>query len=149
LLLTFGLLLSVLAACSGNESKEPAGTDAKEEEKGEKVLNFLNPEAIPSMDPSLATDESSFIYLAATLEGLYRLDEKTQPSPGIATKHEVSKDGLTWTFTLREDAKWSNGDPVTAHDFVYDGSEQLTSNRSEYSPYVMNGVIKCNCCKQR
>ncbi|PAE43631.1 peptide ABC transporter substrate-binding protein [Bacillus sp. 7884-1] len=143
LLLTFGLLLSVLAACSGNESKEPAGSDAKEEEKGEKVLNFLNPEAIPSMDPSLATDESSFIYLAATLEGLYRLDEKTQPSPGIATKHEVSKDGLTWTFTLREDAKWSNGDPVTAHDFVYAWQRAVDpATGSEYGPYMMNGVIK-------
>jgi oligopeptide transport system substrate-binding protein len=143
LLLTFGLLLSVLAACSGDESKEPAGKDAKEEEKGEKVLNFLNPEAIPSMDPSLATDESSFIYLAATLEGLYRLDEKTQPSPGIATKHEVSKDGLTWTFTLREDAKWSNGDPVTAHDFVYAWQRAVDpATGSEYGPYMMNGVIK-------
>jgi oligopeptide transport system substrate-binding protein len=143
LLLTFGLVLSVLAACSGDESKEPAGTDAKEEEKGEKALNFLNPEAIPSMDPSLATDESSFIYLAATMEGLYRLDEKTQPTPGIATEHKVSEDGLTWTFTLREDAKWSNGDPVTAHDFVYSWQRAVDpATASEYGPYMMSGVIK-------
>jgi oligopeptide transport system substrate-binding protein len=143
LLLTFGLLLSVLAACSGDESKEPAGTDTKEEETGEKVLNFLNPEAIPSMDPSLATDESSFIYLAATMEGLYRLDEKTRPTPGIATEHVVSADGLTWTFTLREDAKWSNGDPVTAHDFVYSWQRAVNPDTaSEYGPYMMNGVIK-------
>ncbi|MFJ5759531.1 peptide ABC transporter substrate-binding protein [Neobacillus sp. NPDC093182] len=143
LLLTFGLLLSVLAACSGDEPKEPAGTDTKEEETGEKVLNFLNPEAIPSMDPSLATDESSFIYLAATMEGLYRLDEKTQPTPGIATEHKVSDDGLTWTFTLREDAKWSNGDPVTAHDFVYSWQRAVNPDTaSEYGPYMMNGVIK-------
>ncbi|MEH6991402.1 peptide ABC transporter substrate-binding protein [Neobacillus drentensis] len=143
LLLTFGLLLCVLAACSGNESKEPAGTDAKEEEKGEKVLNFLNPEAIPSMDPSLATDESSFIYLAATMEGLYRLDEKTQATPGIAKEHKVSVDGLTWTFTLREDAKWSNGDPVTAHDFVYSWQRAVDpATQSEYGPYMISGVIK-------
>jgi oligopeptide transport system substrate-binding protein len=143
LLLTFGLLLSVLAACSGDESKETAGTDTKEEKTGEKVLNLLNPEAIPSMDPSLATDESSFIYLAATMEGLYRLDEKTQPTPGIATEHKVSDDGLTWTFTLREDAKWSNGDPVTAHDFVYSWQRAVNpETTSEYGPYMMNGVIK-------
>ncbi|MCM3694033.1 peptide ABC transporter substrate-binding protein [Neobacillus niacini] len=143
LLLTFGLLLSLLAACSGDESKEPAGTDAKEEEKGEKVLNFLNPEAIPSMDPSLATDESSFIYLAATMEGLYRLDEKTQATPGIAKEHKVSGDGLTWTFTLREDAKWSNGDPVTAHDFVYSWQRAVDpATQSEYGPYMISGVIK-------
>jgi oligopeptide transport system substrate-binding protein len=143
LLLTFGLVLSLLAACSGDDAKEPAGTDVKEEEKAEKVLNFLNPEAIPSMDPSLATDESSFIYLAATMEGLYRLDEETQPTPGIATEHKVSEDGLTWTFTLREDAKWSNGDPVTAHDFVYSWQRAVNPDTaSEYGPYMMNGVIK-------
>jgi oligopeptide transport system substrate-binding protein len=95
------------------------------------------------MDPSLATDESSFIYLASTMEGLYRLDEKTQPTPGIATEHKVSDDGLTWTFTLREDAKWSNGDPVTAHDFVYSWQRAVNPDTaSEYGPYMMNGVIK-------
>src|SRR5690606_10983337 len=111
LLLVFGLVLSVVAACSGDdESKEPASNDAEtetetntdtdgEEQAGEeKVLNFLNPEAIPSMDPSKATDESSFIYLAATLEGLYRLDENTQTTPGRALEHTLSEDGLTWTF---------------------------------------------------
>lgn len=142
LLLTFGLVLSVLAACSGDESKEPASTK-KDEKAEEKVLSFLNPEAIPSMDPSLATDESSFIYLAATMEGLYRLDEKTQATPGIAKSHKVSADGLTWTFTLREDAKWSNGDPVTAHDFVYSWQRAVDpATASEYGPYMMSGVIK-------
>ena len=142
LLLTFGLVLSVLAACSGDETKEPAGTKTDDTAE-EKVLNFLNPEAIPSMDPALATDESSFIYLAATTEGLYRLDEKTQPSPGIATSHKVSVDGLTWTFTLREDAVWSNGDKVTAHDFVYAWQRAVDpATASEYGPYMMSGVIK-------
>ncbi|MDF2854568.1 MAG: peptide transporter substrate-binding protein [Neobacillus sp.] len=144
LLLTFGLLLSFLAACSDDETKEPATTDPKEEEQvKEKVLSFTNPEAIPSMDPSKATDESSFVYLAATMEGLYRLDEKTQTSPGMAIDHEVSTDGLTWTFNLREDAKWSNGDPVTAHDFVYAWQRAVDpATGSEYGPYMMNGVIK-------
>ena len=142
LLLTLGLALSVLAACSGDESKESAGTEVAENE-GEKVLNFSNPEAIATMDPSLATDESSFIYLAATMEGLYRLDENTQPSPGIATNHKVSADGLTWTFTLREDAVWSNGKSVTAHDFVYAWQRAVNPETgSEYGPYMMNGVIK-------
>jgi oligopeptide transport system substrate-binding protein len=142
LLLTFGLVFSVLAACSDNESKEPAGTKTDEKAE-EKVLNFINPEAIPSMDPSLATDESSFVYLAATMEGLYRLDENTKATPGIATKHEVSADGLTWTFTLREDAKWTNGDPVTAHDFVYSWQRAVDpATQSEYGPYMISGVIK-------
>lgn len=146
--MALSLLLSVgLVACSGEESSTSEGSegDGKTEDtaSGEKVLNFTNPEAIPSMDPALATDESSFIYLAATTEGLYRLDEETQPSDGIATEHEVSEDGLTWTFTLREDAVWSNGDPVTAHDFVYAWQRAVNPDTgSEYGPYMMNGVIK-------
>lgn len=143
LLLTFAFVLSVLAACSGDNTNVSTDADDNEKNSGEKVLNFLNPEAIPSMDPSLATDESSFIYLGATMEGLYRLDKDTQPSPGIATKHSVSEDGLTWTFTLREDAKWSNGEPVTANDFVYAWQRAVNPDTgSEYGPYMMNGVIK-------
>ncbi|WP_085993941.1 peptide ABC transporter substrate-binding protein [Oceanobacillus senegalensis] len=149
MLMTLGLLLSVLVACSGGDSEKTTGSDdsSSGEEaattEGEKVLSFTNPEVIPTMDPSLATDESSFVYLAATMEGLYRLDENAQPVDGIATDHEVSDDGLTWTFTLREDAVWSNGDPVTAHDFVYAWQRAVNPETgSEYGPYMMNGVIK-------
>lgn len=53
------------------------------------------------------------------MEGLYRLGKNSKIEPGIATKTEVSDDGLTYTFTLRKNAKWSNADPVTAKDFVY------------------------------
>ncbi|ASN07215.1 peptide ABC transporter substrate-binding protein [Virgibacillus necropolis] len=142
LLLVFGLLLSVLVACSG-ETEEAEGTKEESAAKEEKVLSFTNPETIPSMDPSLATDESSFIYLAATTEGLYRLDENAQPVDGIATDHTVSEDGLTWTFTLREDAVWENGEPVTAHDFVYAWQRAVDPDTgSEYGPYMMNNVIK-------
>lgn len=141
-----------MAACSGGDASDTSGeanTDASADaeetsgEDGEKVLNFTNPENIPTMDSSLATDESSFVYLAATTEGLYRLDAETQTSPGIAEDHEESDDGLTWTFNLRDDAKWQNGDPVTAHDFVYAWQRAVDPDTgSEYGPYMMNGVIK-------
>ncbi len=52
-------------------------------------------------------------------EGLVVYDSKAQIIPGVAESWEVSEDGLVYTFTLRQDAKWSNGDPVTAGDFVY------------------------------
>src|SRR5690625_2586476 len=152
LLIVIGLMLAVMAACSGGDASDTSGeadTDASADaedtsgEDGEKVLNFTNPENIPTMDSSLATDESSFVYLAATTEGLYRLDAETQTSPGIAEDHEESDDGLTWTFNLRDDAKWQNGDPVTAHDFVYAWQRAVDPDTgSEYGPYMMNGVIK-------
>ncbi|ASK63930.1 peptide ABC transporter substrate-binding protein [Virgibacillus phasianinus] len=142
LLLAFGLLLSILVACS-DETGGKEGTKGESAEEGGKVLNLTNPDAIPTMDPSQASDESSFIYLAATKEGLYRLDNNAKPVDGIATDHTVSEDGLTWTFTLREDAEWENGDPVTAHDFVYAWQRAVDPKTgSEYGPYMMNGVIK-------
>ncbi|MCM3588188.1 peptide ABC transporter substrate-binding protein [Mesobacillus maritimus] len=147
-LLSLGLVLSMfLAACSGggdDTSDKPAdeGSD-QAAEGGEQVLNLINGDTIPSMDPSLATDEYGFQFLGATMEGLYRLDENAQPVEGIAVDHKVSEDGLTWTFELREDAKWENGDPVTANDFVYAWQRAVNPDTgSEYGPYMMGGVIK-------
>lgn len=138
------LVVSLLSACSGNKTEKTEGTNSSDSKgSSEKVLNFINSEAIPSMDPALATDESSFVYLAATMEGLYRLDKSSKPVPGIAEDHEVSSDGLTWTFKLRKDAVWENGDPVTANDFVYAWRRAVDPKTgSEYGPYMMNGVIK-------
>ena len=59
-------------------------------------------------------------------EGLVVYDAKAEVVPGVAESWEVSDDGLTYTFTLREDAKWSNGDPVTAEDFVYSFQRIMT-----------------------
>src|SRR5699024_8754641 len=71
------------------------------------------------------------------------LGEEGELEEGIATDHESSEDGLTWTFDLREDAEWENGDPVTAHDFVYAWQRAIDPDTgSEYGPFMMNGVIK-------
>ncbi|RKQ35875.1 peptide ABC transporter substrate-binding protein [Oceanobacillus halophilus] len=148
LLLVLGLLLIVLTACGGqseesDESGESADNSSETAEGGEQILHLLNAEIIPSMDSSMATDSYAFQFLGATMEGLYRLDEDANPVEGIATEHEVSEDGLTWTFTLREDAAWSNGEPVTANDFVYAWRRAVDPNTgSEYGPYMMNGVVK-------
>src|SRR5690606_11757895 len=136
----------VLAACGGGKdegsTKNSSGEDAAKSE--EEVLNFINGDYIPSMDPSKVTDEFGFQFVGATMEGLYRLGEDGEIKEGIAKgEPEVSEDGLTWTFKLREDAKWSNGDPVTAHDFVYSWQRAVKpETKSEYGPYMMAGVIK-------
>lgn len=158
LLIAFGLAISLfLAACSGgsgegsgsegedqtDETEESDDTGETDVAEGEQELNFINGDTIPSMDPSMATDEYGFQFLGASMEGLYRLDENAEPTEGIATDHEVSEDGLTWTFTLREDAEWSNGDPVTAHDFVYAWQRAVDPDTgSEYGPFMLGDVIK-------
>lgn len=143
LAIMLGFLVSILAACGGGNDEGSKSKSGSSGETGEKVLSFVNGDTIPTMDPSLATDEFGFQFLGSSMEGLYRLDKNGHATEGIATDHEVSKDGLTYTFKLREDAVWSNGDPVTANDFVYAWRRAVDpSTGSEYGPYMMGGVIK-------
>ncbi|QGH34182.1 peptide ABC transporter substrate-binding protein [Gracilibacillus salitolerans] len=159
-LLVLALFLGlVLAACSDasdsteeDQAEENPG-DSSEEEKaeeenpsnGEKVLRFASTSDIPTMDPILAEDNVSFQYTDTVYEGLYRLAPEGEIVSGIAKKDEteVSEDGLTYTFHLREDAQWENGDPVTAHDFVYGWQRAINpDNGSFYANYLMNGKVK-------
>ncbi|WP_445327150.1 peptide ABC transporter substrate-binding protein [Yoonia sp. GPGPB17] len=73
----------------------------------------------PSIDPGLAEDQAGGDILRDLFEGLYNQDAAGNLAPGVALNHTVSDDNLTYTFTLRDNAMWSNGDPVTAGDFEY------------------------------
>ncbi|WP_270577081.1 peptide ABC transporter substrate-binding protein [Caldibacillus thermoamylovorans] len=142
MLLSIGFIIIFLAACtSGGEENSPSTKQDKA--SSEKSVNFVNKENIPTMDPALATDESSFAFLRSTMGGLYRLNLDGKLVPELATDHKVSADGLTWTFKIRENAKWENGDPITANDFVYAWRRAIDpATGSEYGPYLMNNVIK-------
>lgn len=94
-------------------------TDTQANADGKKVLRMVDTSDIPSMDQNKATDAVSFQAMINVNEGLVRLDENDQAIPGVAESWTQSEDGLTYTFKLRQDAVWSNGDPVTANDFVY------------------------------
>ena len=72
-------------------------------------------------------------------ESFYRLGKNGQPTAGLAKKATVSADGLTWTFTLRN-AKWSNGDSITAQDFVYSWRRSLTPKTASPYAYLFSGV---------
>ncbi|UOQ91944.1 peptide ABC transporter substrate-binding protein [Halobacillus shinanisalinarum] len=146
MLIGVGLVMAVfLAACTGkttneaeNDSQDNSGTSDEEE-----VMNLSVSSSLQTMDTSLAADALSFQWLNVTKEGLYRYGLKGEHIPGVAKNHEVSEDGLTWVFHLRENAKWLNGDTVTAEDFVYSWRRALDpSTGSEYGPYVMGGIIK-------
>lgn len=72
-----------------------------------------------SVDPQIVEDVSGSDIVRDLFEGLMNQDAQGSLVPGTATSYTVSDDKLTYTFSLREDAKWSNGDPVVAGDFVY------------------------------
>ena len=160
LLLILGLVMSMfLVACGGDDTSDSdnsgndGGSDTEQDDSGnddstsgdaEQVLNLIEGSQIPTMDSVMATDAVAFQWLNETMEGLYRLDENTTPVPAIADGEPViSEDGLEWTVTLREDAVWSNGDSVTAHDFVFAWRRAVNPETgSEYGPFMMNGVLK-------
>lgn len=81
------------------------------------VVRFASVDPV-TLDPAKATGVPEFTAIVNLFEGLTRLGPDDQPVPAAAESWTVSADGLTYTFTLRE-AKWSNGEPVTAQDFEY------------------------------
>ncbi|ENQ3107922.1 oligopeptide transport system substrate-binding protein [Bacillus sp. 491mf] len=138
------LAMSVaLTACSGagdkKASTEPKNGDKKTEGKlaEKQVLNLAETAEIPSMDVSKSTDTTSSLILGNTMEGLYRLDKENKPIPGIAESHKKSDDGKKYTFKLRKDAKWSNGDPVTAKDFVFAWKRLLDPKTAAEYAFIM------------
>jgi oligopeptide transport system substrate-binding protein len=88
-----------------------------------------------TFDPALAAAPPDTDVVRAMYEGLTEYDPKTlRPMPGVALRWESSADGLEWTFYLRQDAHWTNGDVVTAHDFVR--SWQRTLQLGEHAPHA-------------
>ncbi len=107
----------------------------------DKVLNLATSSDIPSLDVSKSTDQSSFQTMNTTMEGLTRIDEKGKVKPGVAESWKASEDGLTWTFKLRDNSKWSNGDPVTAKDFEYSWKRTLTPETASEYGYIMADIV--------
>lgn len=87
----------------------------------------------PSIDPGIVEDVSGAEIVRDLFEGLYNQDADGNLVPGVALSHTVSDDGLIYTFTLRPEAKWSNGEPVVAGDFVY--AWQRVADPVTASPY--------------
>ncbi|WGG47206.1 peptide ABC transporter substrate-binding protein [Rossellomorea sp. DA94] len=136
-------LSTFLAACGGDkktEGNEEGSGAGGSDEKKEQVLNLLEASEIPSMDSTLATDAVSFNVMNNVLEGLYRLGENDEAVLGMAAEEpQVSEDGKTYTFKIR-DAKWSNGDPVTANDFVYAWKKALNPDTGAEYAYIMYDI---------
>lgn len=110
-------------------------------DKPEKVLNLVDSSDIPSMDVSAATDQVSFQTMNSTMEGLTRIGADKTVKPGVATEWTSSEDGLTWTFKLRDNATWSNGDKVTAKDFEYSWKRTLAPETAAEYAYIMYDVV--------
>lgn len=138
-----GLLLFsatwILAACGGNSDSSKKGESS--DKKAEQVARLGIPQEVASIDPVSATDLVSFGVLNQIYEGIYRLDEKNKPVPaGAKELAKVSDDGLVYEIKLRDDAKWSNGDPVVAADYVYAWQRVVDPNAGAEYAYLFENV---------
>ncbi|MGE7872784.1 peptide ABC transporter substrate-binding protein [Bacillus paramycoides] len=129
----------LLGACS--YQKEDAKAKGKEtatsSSNGKQILNLTELSEIPSMDASLASDSASSTALNNTMEGLYRTGKDQKRMPGVAEDVQKLDDGKKYIFKLRKDAKWSNGEPVTAKDFVYSWKRAVNPDTKATYSYIM------------
>ena len=113
-----------------------------EELSGHQVFSYRMLDEFPTLDPQLNQDSEGFDVLRDLFEGLYNQDEKGNLVPGVAERHVISNANRTYTFHLRDTAKWSNGDPLTAHDFVYAWRRAVDpATASPYAWYVGLSMI--------
>lgn len=122
---------ATLAACGSSNSQ----SNAKKQ-----TLTWMNTAEMATLDASKATDQASYEQINNVEEGLYLLGKNAKVQNALATSTKNSADGKTWTFTLRKNAKWSNGDPVTAQDFVYSWRRTIDPKTASEYAYLFSGI---------
>ncbi|MDT3995066.1 peptide ABC transporter substrate-binding protein, partial [Mammaliicoccus fleurettii] len=130
MMLTAVLVLSACSSGGGNK-------DSKSDESLDLQING----DVPTMDSAMATDGLSFDMFFQTMEGLYTLDKNDKAIPAVAKgEPKITNDGKKWTVKLREDAKWSNGDPVTANDFVFAWRKVVDPDTASEYAYILYDI---------
>jgi oligopeptide transport system substrate-binding protein len=113
-----------------------------QEGAGSSTLNLNLKDEIPELDSAVADNTTSFDVLTNVNEGLFRLDLDDKPIPASAEGVELSNGDLTYTFTLRDGIVWSNGDPVTSHDFKYAWLKALNPETASTYYYIISTFVK-------
>ncbi|MGE7272156.1 peptide ABC transporter substrate-binding protein [Brevibacillus panacihumi] len=142
------LMASVLAGCTGqtpsvtDQSAVQNPSSGNSSPAGEKLFRINIGSEPRTADPGLADDSTSILVVSSLFDGLTRKGEDDKIHNAVAEKIDISEDGLQYTFHLR-DSKWSNGDPVTAHDFEFAWKRALdpvfASNYAYHFYYLKNG----------
>ncbi|MDD3265724.1 MAG: peptide ABC transporter substrate-binding protein [Burkholderiales bacterium] len=130
-LLILSAAVAYLPACSKKDSST----------QNNNTIYVDNGDDAPTIDPAMSSDVTSARVIYDLFAGLVDFDQKNQPIPGLAKRWDVSPDGQTYTFYLRDGIKFSDGTPITADDVVF--SWQRVSNPKTASPYntLMSNVV--------
>lgn len=131
------MIVGALAGCKSKSSANPADTPIK-------ICVGSEPKSI---DPAINQAVDGSIYIVHAFEGLTKTDKNGKTVAGVAKSWEVSEDKLTYTFHLRDDAKWSDGKAVTANDFVYSWQRAVdpsTASAYAYQLYYIKNAEAIN-----
>ena len=143
------LLLLVGCAVPGPAAAPADDTGAAPAATGEGVTLRLSTTSEPTtLDPNLAEDYYSITPIEQMFLGLTNSNNETaEVEPELAESWEISEDGLTWTFNLRTDAVWSDGNPVTAQDVEYSVKRAImpeTASPYAYVLYIIKNAVAIN-----
>ena len=133
---TVGLALVAAPLCFCALPLNAATPPALEQANRNKTLLLCEGTEPRTLDPQLAQGEPEHHIIMALMEGLMENDANDQSKqiPGLADRWEHNDNYSVWTFHLRDDARWSNGDPVTAQDFIFSYRRMLTATLG--APYI-------------
>ena len=104
------------------------------------VLNVMVEVEVASLDPQQATDGTSFEVIANFTDGLKQMAGDGSTINALCAEEAVSQDGLTYTFKIREDANWANGEPVTADDFVFGWQRAVNPKIASEYAYMLSDI---------
>lgn len=124
------------AASAGATTTAANGSSAS----GTSDLNVMLETPVEALDPQQAVDGTSFEVIADYTDGLYQMDKDGEAVPALAADTQISEDGLSYTFKIRDDAKWSNGEPVTAQDFVFAWQRAVDPKVASEYAYMLSDV---------
>jgi oligopeptide transport system substrate-binding protein len=145
------LAAATLASCSSGEGPGaaggpvvqiggPSGTELAEHQ----VLHVGNGVELQSLDPHRSEDTASARVHRDIYEGLINEAPNGDLVPGVASSWTISEDGRTYVFNLRPEARWSNGDPVTAHDFVFSLRRGVDPKTVSVYSYILTPILNAD-----
>lgn len=131
------------AAADAAQSAQTASTEAAAAAAAgsSESLNVAVDAEIKTLVPWAASETQAFLVANQAQEGLFRMDADNVPQPALCDTYELSDDKLTYTFHLRDGIQWSNGDPITAKDFVYAWLRQMSPDATNGYSFIMTDYI--------
>ena len=129
------LILTVVAGCGGGESNVAKGNR-------DGILHYGNGSEPQGLDPHVVTGVPENKIIRALFEGLAVKNPYTlEPEPGVAERWDISEDGTVVTFHINPQARWSNGDSVTAHDYVWSWERALNPAMGNLYAYMLFPIV--------